>query len=72
MDTHIAVQLTASAFTLVGQWAYGNKSTWGPIVGLMAQVPWWTIMIQGGLWGLLPVNGALLAIHVRNLWKWTR
>jgi hypothetical protein len=72
LDTAIAVQLSASALTLTGQWFYGNKAKWGPVLGILAQVPWWTIMIQGSLWGLLPVNSALLIIHTRNLWKWTR
>lgn len=51
-------------------WVYGNKSKWGPVIGIAAQVPWWVIMVKGGLWGLLPVNGAMLVIHTRNLWKW--
>jgi hypothetical protein len=68
MDT--AIQLTASMLTLVGVWCYGNKSKLGPILGLASQVPWNIIMIHGGLWGLIPVNTAMLVIHIRNLWKW--
>jgi hypothetical protein len=29
-------------------------------------------MIHGGLWGLIPVNTAMLVIHVRNLIKWRK
>lgn len=68
MDT--LIQLTASALTLFGMWQYGNKSKWGPAAGILAQVPWWIIMIDGSLWGLLPVNCAMLVVHVRNLLKW--
>lgn len=60
----------ASLLTLSGQWLYGNKSPWGPWIGIASQVPWNIIMIQGGLWGLLPVNIAMLVIHTRNLIKW--
>lgn len=51
---------------------YGNKSALGPWLGIAAQVPWWLIMVSGGLWGLLPVNGMMLVIHIRNLIKWRR
>lgn len=72
MDAGLLTQLSASAISIVAQWAYGNKSKWGPALGLTAQVPWWLIMVQGGLWGLLPVNGLMLVIHIRNLVKWTK
>jgi hypothetical protein len=68
----ILIQLLASGLTIAGQWAYGNKSKWGPALGITAQVPWWIIMVEGSLWGLLPVNGLMLVIHVRNLWKWMK
>jgi hypothetical protein len=68
----ILIQLSASALSLTGQWFYGNKSKWGPILGLSAQVPWWIIMVTQGLWGLLPVNIFTGIIHARNLWKWIK
>jgi hypothetical protein len=40
------------------------------MLGLAAQVPWWIIMFQSELWGLIPINASMLVIHVRNLWKW--
>jgi hypothetical protein len=67
----LITQLLASGLTIVGMYLYGNKSKLGPVAGILAQVPWWIIMIDGSLWGLLPVNGAMLIIHARNLWKWT-
>lgn len=69
--TDTLIQLMASALSLVGMWAYGNKAKLGPALGLAAQVPWWIIMINGGLWGLIPINTAMCVIHIRNLWKWT-
>lgn len=66
----LGVQLVASVLTLAGMWLYGNRSLWGPLLGLGAQVPWWLIMYQGGLWGLLPLNIMVFVIHGRNLIKW--
>jgi hypothetical protein len=66
----MAIQLAASASTIVGSWLYGNKSVYGPALGVVSQVFWWTIMFQGELWGLLPVNIVMLIIHVRNFRKW--
>jgi hypothetical protein len=68
----LAVQLCASATTIASSWAYGNKKTAGPFIGLLSQVPWWTLMIYQGLWGLLPVNFVLTCIHIRNLIKWKK
>jgi nicotinamide riboside transporter PnuC len=68
----LAVQLVASVMTLAAQWLYGNKSVLGPAVGLLGQVAWWTIMFQGHLWGLLPANVVMVAIHIRNLIKWNK
>lgn len=72
MDTHLVTQLSASALTIAGTFYYGNKSKLGPWLGIAAQVPWWLIMTEGGLWGLLPVNLMMLVLHVRNLIKWNK
>jgi hypothetical protein len=68
----LLMQLAASAITIAGQWAYGNRSLYGPVLGLMAQVPWWIIMVQGSLWGLIPVNVSMLIVHTRNLRIWMK
>lgn len=68
----IVTQLTASALTIAGMYFYGNKSKMGPALGIVAQIPWWIIMVDGSLWGLLPVNGLMLVMHLRNLWKWSK
>lgn len=71
-DLSFALQLCASAVTIYSSILYGNKSTRGPLLGLVSQVPWWTLMIHDGLWGLAPVNIAMTCIHVRNFWKWMK
>jgi dolichol kinase len=68
----LALQLAASASTIIGSWLYGNKSIWGPVTGLVSQVFWWSIMFQSSLWGLWPVNVMMLIIHARNYWKWKK
>jgi hypothetical protein len=68
----LAVQLAASVLTISAQWLYGNKTIYGPLVGLLGQVAWWTLMYEGSLWGLLPANVLMVAIHVRNLIKWKK
>jgi hypothetical protein len=69
---YLATQLSASALSIAGTYFYGNKTMAGPMLGIAAQVPWWLLMYQGSLWGLLPVNAVMLVVHARNLWKWSR
>ena len=66
----MALQLAASATTIGSSWFYGNKSLWGPGLGLSSQVFWWSIMFAYSLWGLAPVNVMMLFVHGRNFWKW--
>jgi hypothetical protein len=70
LSPDVPIQLLASALTLTATYCYGNKSALGPWLGITSQVPWNIIMIHGGLWGLIPVNTAMLVIHIRNLIKW--
>jgi hypothetical protein len=72
VNTNLATQLSASALTIAGTYFYGNKTRAGPMLGIAAQVPWWLIMYEDSLWGLLPVNAMMLVLHMRNLWKWSR
>jgi len=59
-----------SATSAVMLWLMGNKSKWGPLVGLANQVLWAAYATLTRQWGLLP--GVLLyaVIHARNLSKW--
>jgi hypothetical protein len=68
----LACQFAASVLTIISSWLYGSKRVWGPVLGVCAQVPWWTLMVHMDLWGLLPLNVTMLVIHVRNTWKWWR
>ncbi|UGA46822.1 hypothetical protein HU230_0012565 [Bradyrhizobium quebecense] len=72
ITTAFVLQSLASLTTITGMWLYGSKSLWGPRVGLIGQVFWWSIMFQSGLWGLLPVNIAMFVIHGRAYLKWRK
>lgn len=70
MTLGFSLELAASLLTIAGSWFYGNKSPLGPLLGVAAQMPWWALMIHAGMWGLLPLNIAMLVLHARALWKW--
>jgi hypothetical protein len=53
-------------------WLMGNKSKWGPIIGLMNQLMWTIYAIGIKEWGLLPVTIIPVFIHIRNLQKWQK
>lgn len=68
----MAAQVFASVTTLASSYYYGNKSLKGPVFGLISQLGWWSIMFIDSLWGLVIINAAMLALHVRNLRKWIK
>jgi hypothetical protein len=63
-------QLLASAMTMASMWLMGNRSVWGPILGLVSQVPWLITIVGAQTWGLLPVFVAMVIIHSRNILLW--
>lgn len=72
MSISFSIQLAASITAGWSSWAYGNKSIQGPLLGLVSQLPWWTLMFYEGLWGLLPANILFAGMHIRNFIKWRR
>lgn len=53
-------------------WLMGNKTRWGPIVGIGNQILWVVYVLLTSQWGLLPGVVMYLFIHVRNLYKWQK
>ena len=51
-------------------WLMGNKSKWGPRVGLANQVLWCIYAIYIQEWGLLPGVVMYAIVHARNLIRW--
>ena len=72
---HLTIEQIAtwgcSIVSLAGVWAYGNRdSLSGPIIGILAFIPWMTFAIAGEHWGLMPANFLFVVLHIRNLLKW--
>jgi len=53
-------------------WLMGNKSKWGPRIGLANQVLWLVYAIMIEEYGLIPGVILYAFVHIRNLIKWNR
>jgi hypothetical protein len=51
-------------------WLMGNKSKWGPRIGILNQFLWIIYAIGLKQWGLLLCTAIYGFVHIRNLWKW--
>jgi len=51
-------------------WLMGNKSKWGPRIGILNQILWSVYAIGLRQWGLFLGIAIYSFVHVRNLWKW--
>lgn len=63
-------QAGATVTTLASIWLMGDRSLWGPRIGVVAQAFWFGTIWMNSLWGVFPVTAVMLAIHLRNLRKW--
>lgn len=52
-------------------WLMGNKSIWGPRVGLAVQVLWLYFAIDSGNYGLILGVAMFALVHFRNIRKWS-
>ena len=59
-----------SATSAAMLWLMGNKSKWGPRLGLLNQVLWIIYSVATEQWGLLPGVALYTAIHLRNIARW--
>jgi len=53
-------------------WLMGNKSSWGPKLGLLNQVLWYFYIIERKEWGLFLGVTAYTVIHIRNMLLWRK
>ena len=67
---HLSWVLSATSGAML--WLMGNRSKWGPRLGLANQVLWVIYAVWLRQWGLLPGVIAYAVIHVRNLVRWQR
>ena len=63
-----------SATSVLMLWMMGNKSNWGPIVGIANQFLWlyYILFILQGQYGLIIGTVAFTIVHIRNLILWKR
>lgn len=61
-----------SATSAVMLWLMGNKSPWGPRLGVANQALWIVYAVATEQWGLLPGVLIYTVIHVRNVLLWQR
>ncbi len=59
-----------SILSVLMLWLMGNKSRYGPIVGIVAQVLWIIYVLKIEEYGLLLGVIAYTIVHIRNFWKW--
>ncbi|GAH38109.1 unnamed protein product [marine sediment metagenome] len=59
-----------STTSIVILWLMGNKSPWGPRLGLANQILWVYYVTATDQWGLLPGVLIYTVIHIRNIIKW--
>jgi len=52
-------------------WLMGNKSKWGPRLGLLNQILWIAYAVWLQQWGLLPGVILYAIIHGRNMRRWS-
>jgi hypothetical protein len=53
-------------------WLMGNKSKWGPRLGIANQILWIVYAVSIHEWGLIPGILLYAIIHVRNLITWEK
>jgi hypothetical protein len=53
-------------------WLMGNKSKYGPMVGIAVQGLWIIYAISLKQWGLIISAVAYTIVHIRNLRKWQK
>jgi len=61
-----------SVTSCVMLWLMGNKSVYGPMVGVANQLLWIVYVIWTSQWGLLLGVSLYTIVHLRNLIKWMR
>ena len=65
---HFAWVLSATSGLML--WMMGNRSKWGPRLGIANQALWIIYAVWLQQWGLLPGVLAYTVIHIRNLIRW--
>ena len=70
MTNYMAWLLSITSMVML--YLMGNKSKWGPRLGIANQVLWIVYAVLTKQWGLLPGVIGYTLVHVRNLWRWEK
>jgi hypothetical protein len=65
-----ALQVLASALTILSYWSYGQKSLWGPTWGLLSQIAMFVVIVRSDTFGLLVALTLITFVHIKNLRQW--
>lgn len=58
-----------SVLTLTNVYLMGTKTLWGPVTGVLFQIPWFYFAWKNDK-GLIPGTIALVCVQAYNLYKW--
>jgi hypothetical protein len=58
------------SFSLLGMYVVGRKLWWGWLINAVNTCMLVYINVHFQLWGFLPVNALMIALFVRNAYKW--
>ena len=74
MNTELVTLLTwlLSIMSVAMLWLMGNKSRWGPILGLVNQAAWIIYEVITHQWGLMAGTLCYTVVHIRNIIKWSK
>lgn len=65
-----ALQALVVVLVLVKLWALGRKYRWGWAMAVAAEVPWLTLAILWGSWGMVALSVLYGGFSARNWWAW--
>jgi len=71
MDIRVFAWILSATSALM-LWQMGNKSIWGPRLGIVNQMLWIGYVVLTAQWGLMPGVVIYTILHIRNLLKWRR
>ena len=62
-------EVLASVLTSWGIYLLSQKKPFGNLVSLVAQIPWWVVILGKGLYGFLPLEIALTGIYIYGTYR---
>jgi hypothetical protein len=71
MNWILVISSATSAGTIIFMYFNGSKKRWSWLFSLFVNQPLWiTLVILTEAWGLIPIQGAMIALCIRGWVKW--